>query len=97
MIRPAKIFEAAVKHQTEQNKRGFSADDVVNPSDAPAEANSATANSATANSAMANSAEADGVDAAADTESKAHTADGTAGKKKKFKVPSVRPKIGTVL
>lgn len=92
MIRPAKIFEAAVKHQTEQNKRGFSADDVVNPSDAPAEANSAEANSATANSAAA-----DGVDAAADTESKAHTADGTAGKKKKFKVPSVRPKIGTVL
>lgn len=58
MIRPAKIFQAAVKHQSEQNKK---------PAEAPAEGAKNTA------------------------------AENAGEKKAARKIPSVRPKIGTLL
>lgn len=71
MIRPAKIFEAAVKYQAEQNKnKAAAADDaVINGAESKTE----------------------------ESKNEARTAEDAGEKKTRRRVPSVRPKIGTLL
>lgn len=77
MIRPAKIFEQAVKYQTEQRKKQAAETDKT----------------ITTNDAVTTGAQTE-----TDGQSKAASSAKTAGEKKAhLRVPSVRPKIGTLL